>query len=97
MAKGRSGRQPETLGALRQSAWGPDRVGGRSVRDEMRENLIAKLSRGEPVLPGVIGYDDTVVPQLMNAILSRHHMILLGLRGQAKSRILRSLVGLLDV
>jgi magnesium chelatase subunit I len=96
MAKGRSDRRPATLGALRQSGWSPDRVGGRSVRDEMRENLLGRLERGEPVLAGVIGYDDTVAPQIVNAILSRHHMILLGLRGQAKSRILRGLVALLD-
>jgi magnesium chelatase subunit I len=96
MAKGRSEKRPETLGALRQSGWTPERVAARSVRDEMRENLLAKLGRNETVLPGVIGYDDSVVPQLVNAILSRHHLILLGLRGQAKSRILRSLAGLLD-
>ncbi|MFB3816325.1 MAG: magnesium chelatase [Candidatus Methylomirabilales bacterium] len=96
MARGRSEKRPETLGALRLSAWTPERVAGRSVRDEMRENLLAKLARKETVLPGVIGYEDSVVPQLVNAILSRHHLILLGLRGQAKSRILRSLVGLLD-
>ena len=68
----------------------------RSVRDEMRENLLEKLARKEALFPGVIGYEETVIPQLVNAILSRHHIILLGLRGQAKSRILRSLVGLLD-
>jgi magnesium chelatase subunit I len=97
MAKGRSEqKRPETLGALRHSAWTAERMARRSVRDEMRENLLGKLARKEPVLPGVIGYDDSVVPQLVNAVLSRHHLILLGLRGQAKSRILRSLVGLLD-
>ena len=68
----------------------------RSVREEMRENLLEKLARKEALFPGVIGYEETVIPQLVNAILSRHHIILLGLRGQAKSRILRSLVGLLD-
>jgi magnesium chelatase subunit I len=62
----------------------------------MRENLLHKLERREALFPGIIGYEDTVVPQLVNAILSRHHMVLLGLRGQAKSRILRSLVDLLD-
>jgi len=96
MARARSERRPETLGALRQSPWRAERVAGRSVRDEMRENLLARLQRREAVLPGVIGYEDSVVPQLVNAILSRHHLVLLGLRGQAKSRILRSLVGLLD-
>jgi magnesium chelatase subunit I len=83
---------PRTLGELRQ------RVGThpRSVKQEIRDNLVRKLQAGDPLFPGVIGYDDTVVPQLVNAILSRHNFILLGLRGQAKSRILRSLVDLLD-
>jgi magnesium chelatase subunit I len=67
-----------------------------SVKDEIRENLIRKLRAGETLFPGIIGYDESVVPQLVNAILSRHNFILLGLRGQAKSRILRSLVELLD-
>ncbi|MBI1873682.1 MAG: magnesium chelatase [Acidobacteria bacterium] len=67
-----------------------------SVKDEVRRNLIGKLRAGEALFPGIIGYDDTVVPQLVNAILSRHNFILLGLRGQAKSRILRALVDLLD-
>ncbi len=82
----------QTLGELRQ------RVGarGRSVRQEIRDNLVRKLQAGDALFPGVIGYDDTVIPQLVNAILSRHNFILLGLRGQAKSRIMRSLVGLLD-
>jgi magnesium chelatase subunit I len=68
----------------------------RSVKDELRENLLARLKQSGPVLPGIVGYDDTVIPQLINAILSRHNFILLGLRGQAKSRILRALAGLLD-
>ncbi len=66
------------------------------VKDEMRANLIRQLDSGEPIFPGIIGFDDTVVPQISNAILSRHNFILLGLRGQAKSRILRALVNLLD-
>ncbi len=66
------------------------------MRDEVRENLVARLRAGEPLFPGIIGYDDTVVPQIVNAVLSRHNFILLGLRGQAKSRILRALTGLLD-
>jgi magnesium chelatase subunit I len=66
------------------------------VKDELRENLIAKLRTKQPIFPGIVGYDDTVVPQLVNALLSRHNFILLGLRGQAKSRILRALTGLLD-
>jgi magnesium chelatase subunit I len=82
----------QTLGELRQ------RVGARprSVKQEIRDNLVRKLQAGEPLFPGVIGYADTVIPQLVNAILSRHNFILLGLRGQAKSRILRALVDLLD-
>jgi magnesium chelatase subunit I len=93
---------PTTLGALRASEYTPARV-GRSVKDELRENLIESLrdnaGRGEasaPLFPGIVGYEDTVVPQLVNAVLSRHNFILLGLRGQAKSRILRALTTLLD-
>ena len=83
--------RPSTLGQLRTSGFRP-----RSVRDEMRQNLIRKLGTGEPLFPGIIGYDDTVIPQIVNAILSRHDMLFLGLRGQAKSRILRALPALLD-
>ncbi|SEB45349.1 magnesium chelatase [Terriglobus roseus] len=86
---------PQTLGALRTSAWTFERV-TRSVKDELRENLIAKLRAKETIFPGVVGYEDTVVPQIVNAVLSRHNFILLGLRGQAKSRILRGLTTLLD-
>src|SRR6185295_847072 len=68
----------------------------RSIKDEMRENLMRKLREGIPVFPGILGYDDSVVPQIVNAILSRHNLILLGLRGQAKSRILRGLMDFLD-
>ena len=68
----------------------------RSVKDEIRQNLIARLHDKAPLFPGIIGFDETVVPQIVNAILSRHNFILLGLRGQAKSRILRALTGLLD-
>jgi magnesium chelatase subunit I len=81
----------ETLGALRQA-----RLRKRTVKQEIRDNLMRKLQAGETLFPGIIGYDETVVPQLVNAILSRHNFILLGLRGQAKSRILRGLVDLLD-
>jgi len=88
--------KPETLGALRQSEWADDAHKRRSVKDEMRANLLCLLERGGPLFPGVIGYDDTVVPQVANAVLARHNFILLGLRGQAKSRILRHLVTLLD-
>lgn len=68
----------------------------RSVRDELRTNLIGKLCSGEKLFPGILGYDESVVPQIVNAVLARHNFILLGLRGQAKSRILRQLAGLLD-
>src|ERR1051326_5528289 len=80
-----------TLGELRQA-----RLHSRPVKQEIRDNLVRKLQAGEALFPGIIGYDDTVVPQLINAILSKHNFILLGLRGQAKSRILRALVDLLD-
>ena len=87
---------PRTLGALRRSPLGsPDRV-LQPVREELRRNLVARLREGSPVFPGVVGYDDSVVPQIVNALLARHHFILLGLRGQAKSRILRALASLLD-
>jgi len=87
---------PKTLGELRRSPHGaPDRV-LRTVKDEMRANLLGRIRAAETLFPGVIGYDDSVVPQLVNAILARHNFILLGLRGQAKSRILRALVALLD-
>jgi magnesium chelatase subunit I len=87
---------PQTLGELRKSKFSEQRLCDRSVKDEMRDNLICRMQRGETLFPGVIGYDDTVVPQISNAILSRHNFILLGLRGQAKSRILRELTLLLD-
>ncbi|MEK7856627.1 MAG: magnesium chelatase, partial [Acidobacteriota bacterium] len=80
-----------TLGELRASGYAV-----RSVKDEMRANLIAKMRAGEKLFPGIIGYEETVVPQIVNAILSKHNIILLGLRGQAKSRILRQLTELLD-
>ncbi len=87
--------QPTTLGELRRAvASGAFRR--RSVHAEVRENLIEALRRGGDIFPGIIGYDDTVIPQVINAILSRHHFILLGLRGQAKTRLLRALTGLLD-
>ena len=87
---------PCTLGELRQSAFSEHRLSTRRVKDEMRDNLIVKLRQGSAIFPGIVGYDDTVVPQIVNAILSRHNFILLGLRGQAKSRILRALTSLLD-
>src|SRR6202022_2412658 len=87
---------PPTLGELRKSSFSEQRLRTRKVKDELRENLIPCLRSGETIFPGIIGYEDTVVPQLINAVLSRHNFILLGLRGQAKSRILRGLVDLLD-
>src|SRR5438874_1072970 len=81
----------QTLGELRAAGYR-----SKPVKQEIRDNLVCKLQSGEQLFPGIIGYDDTVVPQLINAILSRHNFILLGLRGQAKSRILRGLVDLLD-
>ena len=69
---------------------------GRSVKDELRQNLICRLQSGERLFPGIIGYEDTVVPQVINAVLSRHNFILLGLRGQAKTRLIRQLTSLLD-
>jgi len=90
---------PRTLGELKASAYTPARV-SRSVKDELRDNLIARLRKiagtDETLFPGIVGYEDTVIPQLVNAVLSRHNFILLGLRGQAKSRILRALTTLLD-
>src|SRR6187402_356535 len=87
----------KTLGDLRRArAASPEAFPRRSVKTEVRDNLIAKLQAGDKLFPGIIGYDDTVIPQLVNAVLSRHNFILLGLRGQAKTRILRALVSLLD-
>jgi magnesium chelatase subunit I len=89
---------PRTLGELRRSTFSEERLRNRRVKDELRDNLIARLRQPEDaaIFPGIVGYDDTVVPQIVNAILSRHNFILLGLRGQAKSRILRALTTLLD-
>ena len=87
-------RLPDSLGALRRSMFAINRPAG--VKDELRRNLIARLREGGPLFRGVLGYEDTVMPQIVNAILARHNFILLGLRGQAKSRILRALVSLLD-
>jgi len=84
-----------TVGELRRAVERGD-VPHRTVHEEVRANLIQKLRAGESLFPGIIGYDDTVVPQLVNALLSRHNFILLGLRGQAKTRLMRALVTLLD-
>ena len=79
----------ETLGDLRRSGYR-----SRPVKQEIRDNLVCKLRAGETLFPGIIGYDETVIPQLVNAVLSRHNFILLGLRGQAKTRLIRMLTGL---
>src|SRR5262245_3658059 len=83
--------RPRTLGELKASGYRVE-----SVKDEMRRNLIAKIRAGELLCPDIIGYEETVVPQIQNAILSRHDLHFLGLRGQAKTRMLRQLVHLLD-
>ena len=84
-------QQARTLGELKQSGYVV-----RSVREEMRRNLLDRLSKREPLLRGIVGFDETVVPEIENAILAGHHMVFLGERGQAKSRIIRSLIALLD-
>ena len=83
--------QAKTVGSLRETGYR-----SRSVKQEMRENLLAGLRTKTPLFPGIIGYDDTVIPQLINAILSKHDVLFLGLRGQAKSRLIRLLPSLLD-
>ena len=83
--------RPATVGALRASGWV-----SRPVKEEIRSNLLLRIARGEPVVPGILGYDETVLPQLEHALIAGHDVIFLGERGQAKSRIIRGLVGLLD-
>jgi magnesium chelatase subunit I len=83
--------RPQTVGQLKVSGYVP-----RTVKEEMRRNLIAAMERGETLFPGIVGYDRTVIPQIENAILSGHDFILLGLRGQAKTRLLRALTRFLD-
>src|SRR5262245_55236642 len=83
--------KPATIGELKASGYAP-----RSVKQELRDNLIARLTRGERFLSGIVGYDETVVPQIENAILSGQDIVFLGERGQAKTRMARLLVGLLD-
>jgi magnesium chelatase subunit I len=88
---------PQTLGELRStSRFSEACLKDRTVKDEMRGNLIARLHSGEALFPGIVGYEDSVIPQIVNAVLSKQNFILLGLRGQAKSRILRALTALLD-
>ena len=86
--------KPATLGELKQHKGQP--ASCRTIKDEVRHNLIQKLTGREQLFPGIIGYDDSVLPAIVNALLSRHHLVLLGLRGQAKSRILRALTEFLD-
>ena len=83
--------RPQTLGELRQSEYEV-----LPVKEEMRKNLVARLQQNEPLFPGIIGYEQTVIPQIENAILSGQDIIFLGERGQAKTRIARSLINLLD-
>src|SRR4029077_3929321 len=87
---------PKTLGELRNSSWSEQQIANRSLRQELGVNLLCKMGKWEALFAGVPGYDDGVIRQIINAILSRHHFILLGLRGQAKSRILRGLVNFMD-
>jgi magnesium chelatase subunit I len=84
-------KTPKTLGELKKSG-----IPVLSVREEMRKNLVRCLESGQRILPGIIGYDETVIPEIENAILSGHHMVFLGERGQGKSRVIRGLVSLLD-
>ncbi len=88
--------EPRTFGDLKNSRWAEPPLRGRTVRDEIRTNLMTRIESGAALFPGIVGYEDTIVPHIVNALLARHHFILLGLRGQAKSRILRELTSLLD-
>src|SRR6201988_5214986 len=88
--------KPRTIGELKRIPDFDSRSAGVSVKNEIRRNLLRAIERNEPLFPGVHGYEDTVIPQIVNALLSRHNFILLGLRGRAKSRILRGLIQLLD-
>src|SRR6195952_366224 len=83
--------RPATLGQLKESGYQPC-----SVKDELRRNVIKKIKAGEELFPGIVGYRDSVIPQIINGILSKHDLLFLGLRGQAKTRILRMLPLLLD-
>jgi magnesium chelatase subunit I len=89
--------KPRTVGELKRMPDFGARCGTLPVKQEIRRNLLCAVERGETLFPGVRGYEDSVIPQIVNAILSRHNFILLGLRGQAKSRILRGLIELLDL
>jgi magnesium chelatase subunit I len=82
---------PSTIGELKASGWV-----SRTVKEEIRGNVVARLAAGQPLIDGIVGYDDTVLPQLANALLAGHDVIFLGERGQGKTRIIRALTGLLD-
>src|SRR5436190_2926780 len=84
--------KPQTISELKAAGYR-----SRSVKTEIRQNLIRKLRNGDTLFPGIVGYEDTVIPQVVNALLAQQNLILLGLRGQAKSRILRDLTSLLDL
>jgi len=88
--------EPRTFGDLKNSRWAEPPLRGRTVRDEIRANLMTRIESGATLFPGIVGFEDTIVPHIVNALLARHHFILLGLRGQAKSRILRELTNFLD-
>src|ERR1700730_3441797 len=96
MASESAATKASTIGEWRRTA-GPGGAADRRVEGEMRCNLRRKLETHETLFPGIRGYEETVLPQIANAILARHNFILLGLRGQAKSRILRGLVDFLDL
>src|SRR5579863_9931829 len=96
MASESAATKASTIGEWRRTA-GPGGAADRGVKDEMRCNLLRKLQAHETLFPGIHGYEETVLPQIANAILARHNFILLGLRGQAKSRILRGLIDFLDM
>src|SRR5664279_2295170 len=81
----------KTLGELKASSYKP-----RSIKEELRENLIRKISKKEITFPGIIGYEDSVIPDTERALLSRHNILFLGLRGQAKTRMARQMINLLD-
>src|SRR5678816_1266532 len=81
----------KTLGDLKKSGYKP-----RSIKEELRQNLIAKLNKGEITFPKIVGYEDTVIPDVERALLSKHNIIFLGLRGQAKTRMARQMTELLD-
>ena len=84
-------KQIKTLGALKKSGYHP-----KSVKDEIRQNLIRKLTQKETTFPGIIGYEDSVIPDTERALLSRHNILFLGLRGQAKTRMARQMTSLMD-